>query len=76
MGTPEPTEVNRSPVEGKCILISGHDLVCTRKLLEAIEKRKAPVNVFTHGELFNAPSYPELRKFKNLVGNFGEPWYD
>lgn len=33
-GTPSPAEVPRSPVEGKCILISGHDMVCLKGLLE------------------------------------------
>jgi hydroxylamine reductase len=33
-GVPTPTEVPRAPVEGKCILISGHDMVCMKALLE------------------------------------------
>lgn len=37
LGTPEPAEVNRTPIEGKCILISGHDMVTLKKLLEQIE---------------------------------------
>lgn len=32
-GTPEPSPVNRAPVEGKCILVSGHDLMVLKKLL-------------------------------------------
>lgn len=34
LGTPTPAEVSRTPVEGKCILVSGHDLLVLRKLLE------------------------------------------
>lgn len=32
-GVPSPAEVPRAPVEGKCILISGHDMVCLKGLL-------------------------------------------
>lgn len=32
-GIPEPSLVKRSPVPGKCILISGHDLVVLKNLL-------------------------------------------
>lgn len=33
-GVKTPTEVPRTPVEGKCILVSGHDMVCLKNLLE------------------------------------------
>lgn len=33
-GKPTPSNVNRAPVEGKCILISGHDMMVLKKLLE------------------------------------------
>jgi len=33
-GKPEPSPVNRAPVEGKCILISGHDMMVLKKLLK------------------------------------------
>lgn len=32
-GTPSPSPVNRAPVEGKCILLSGHDMVVLKNLL-------------------------------------------
>lgn len=32
-GVPVPSPVNRAPVEGKCILVSGHDLMVLKKLL-------------------------------------------
>lgn len=32
------------------------------------------VNVYTHGEMLPAHGYPELRKFKHLVGNYGSGW--
>jgi len=76
LGVPEPSEVNRTPVEGKCILISGHDMLILKSLLEYIEEKGEAINVYTHGEMLPAFGYPELKKYKNLVGNFGGAWYD
>lgn len=33
-GKPTPHLVSRSPVEGKCILVTGHDLLVLYKLLK------------------------------------------
>lgn len=33
-GKPTPSPVNRAPVEGKCILVSGHDMVVLKNLLD------------------------------------------
>jgi hydroxylamine reductase len=71
-GHPTPAQVNVRPVAGKCILISGHDLKDLYNLLEQTEG--TGVNVFTHGEMLPAHGYPELRKFKHLVGNYGSGW--
>lgn len=71
-GAPEPTPVCMTAVEGKCILISGHDMVDLHALLEQTEG--TGVNVYTHGEMLPAHSYPELKKFKHLVGNYGTAW--
>jgi hydroxylamine reductase len=32
------------------------------------------INVYTHGEMLPAHMYPELRKYKHLVGHFGDAW--
>ncbi len=71
-GHPTPAQVNVRPVAGKCILISGHDLKDLYHLLEQTEG--TGVNVYTHGEMLPAHGYPELRKFKHLVGNYGSGW--
>ncbi|MEH2920172.1 hydroxylamine reductase [Samsonia erythrinae] len=71
-GNPQPTTVNVRPVAGKAILISGHDLKDLRLLLEQTEG--TGVNVYTHGEMLPAHGYPELGKFKHLVGNYGSGW--
>ncbi|MDO6406757.1 MAG: hydroxylamine reductase [Pantoea sp.] len=71
-GHPTPTQVNVKAVAGKCILISGHDLKDLYNLLQQTEG--TGVNVYTHGEMLPAHGYPELRKFKHLVGNYGSGW--
>ncbi|MDU8925308.1 hydroxylamine reductase [Pasteurellaceae bacterium LIM206] len=71
-GNPVPTTVNVKPVAGKCILISGHDLKDLKALLEQTEG--TGINVYTHGEMLPAHGYPELKKHKHLVGNFGSGW--
>ncbi|MFC0229216.1 hydroxylamine reductase [Serratia aquatilis] len=71
-GDPQPSSVNVRPVAGKAILISGHDLKDLHLLLEQTEG--TGINVYTHGELLPAHSYPELQKFSHLVGNYGGGW--
>lgn len=73
-GAPEPTVVRMSPVAGKAILVSGHDLDDLRALLE--QTQGLGVNVYTHGEMLPAHGYPELKKFPHLVGNYGGAWQD
>lgn len=73
-GNPEPTAVRITPVKGKAILISGHDLKDLKTLLEQTEGKG--INVYTHGEMLPAHGYPELKKHKHLVGNYGGAWQD
>jgi hydroxylamine reductase (hybrid-cluster protein) len=49
LGKPEPTEVRVTPVPGKAILISGHDLHVMEGLLKACEPHG--IKVYTHGEV-------------------------
>eukprot|EP01137_Pigoraptor_chileana_P027323 Opistho-2@9772 len=71
-GHPIPTKVNVQPVAGKAILVSGHDLKDLEDILKQTEGKG--VNVYTHGELLPAHSYPGLKKHKHLVGNYGSAW--
>ncbi|MFC1764339.1 hydroxylamine reductase [Planctomycetota bacterium] len=73
-GHPEPTVVRITPVQGKAILISGHDLKDLALLLEQTEGKG--VNIYTHGEMLPCLAYPELKKYKHLVGNYGGAWQD
>jgi hydroxylamine reductase len=71
-GHPEPTLVRVTPLAGKAILVSGHDLRDLAALLDQAAGRG--VNVYTHGEMLPAHAYPELKKHGHLVGNYGGAW--
>ncbi|CAL1241486.1 hydroxylamine reductase [Candidatus Methylocalor cossyra] len=73
-GEPEPSPVRLTPVRGKAILVSGHDLQDLARLLE--QSQGVGVKVYTHGELLPAHAYPKLRAHAHLVGNYGGAWQD
>ncbi|NLE67864.1 MAG: hydroxylamine reductase [Lentisphaerae bacterium] len=73
-GHPEPTRVRVTPVAGKCILVSGHDLKDLDMLLEQTAGKG--INVYTHGEMLPCLAYPGLKKHKHLAGNYGGAWQD
>ena len=73
-GHPVPTPVRVEPLAGKAILVSGHDLKDLEKLL--LQTEGMGINIYTHGEMLPAHGYPELKKFKHLVGNYGGAWQD
>ncbi|MEA1997223.1 MAG: hydroxylamine reductase, partial [Gemmatimonadota bacterium] len=64
-GHPEPTSVRVTPLRGKCILVSGHDLKDLDKLLQQTEGKG--INVYTHGEMLPCLAYPGLKKYSHLV---------
>ena len=72
-GNPEPTQVNIGVVPGPGILVSGHDLLDLDELLQQTEG--SGVNIYTHGEMLPTNAYPELKKYKHLVGNYGGSWW-
>ena len=72
-GNPELTKVNIGVGKRPGILISGHDLHDLADLLEQTEG--TGIDVYTHGEMLPAHYYPELKKYKHLVGNYGNAWW-
>ncbi|WP_449024314.1 hydroxylamine reductase [Peptostreptococcus stomatis] len=72
-GNPEITEVNLGVRNNPAILISGHDLSDLKELLE--QTKGTGVDVYTHSEMLPANYYPELKKYGNLVGNYGNAWW-
>ncbi len=73
-GHPVPTQVRVTPLKGKAILVSGHDLKDLEEILK--QTQDTGINVYTHGEMLPAHGYPELHKYKHLVGNYGGAWQD
>lgn len=66
------TQVRVSPVAGKAILVSGHDLHDLAQILE--QTKDSGVNVYTHGEMLPAHAYPRLKQYAHLAGNYGTAW--
>jgi hydroxylamine reductase len=71
-GTPAPCEVRITPIAGKAILVSGHDMADLAALLE--QTKDSGLHIYTHGEMLPAHSYPELKKYPHLIGNYGGAW--
>ncbi len=72
-GHPEITKVNLGVRKNPGILISGHDLKDLEELL--IQTKGTGVDVYTHGEMLPANSYPAFKKYDNFVGNYGGSWW-
>ncbi|WP_026896100.1 hydroxylamine reductase [Clostridiisalibacter paucivorans] len=71
-GNPEPTEVLITKKKGPFIIVSGHDFKDLKELLEQTEDKG--INIYTHCEMLPGNAYPELKKYKHLVGNYGGAW--
>ncbi len=72
-GNPEPTVVNIGVRDRPGILISGHDLRDLEQLLE--QTKGTGIDVYTHGEMLPANSYPAFKKYDNFAGNYGNAWW-
>ncbi|QTL95209.1 hydroxylamine reductase [Aeromonas jandaei] len=71
-GHPEPTQVRVTPIPGKCILVSGHDMMDLKLILD--QTKGTGINVYTHGEMLPALAYPFFKQYPHLVGNYGSAW--
>ena len=71
-GTPEPTTVYEGTKAGPGILVTGHDLLDLSDLLD--QTAGLGINVYTHGEMLPAHSYPKLKAHPHLAGHYGGPW--
>lgn len=71
-GNPQVTSVKTTVGTRPGILITGHDLKDLKMLLE--QSTVAGVDVYTHGEMLPAHSYPAFRQYSHLHGNYGGSW--
>ena len=73
-GNPSPHTVNVHIRKGPFIIVSGHDLKDLEMLLQQTEG--TGINIYTHGEMLPSHGYEGLKKYPQLVGNFGGAWQD
>ena len=68
-GEPESVEVSLSTRPGKAILVAGTSL---RELEEVLEQTKDKnIDVYTHGEMLVAHTYPKFKQYEHLRGHYG-----
>ncbi|WP_216829196.1 hydroxylamine reductase [Alkalihalobacterium elongatum] len=74
LGIPQPITVSQNKIEGKAIIVTGHNLLALEELLKQSEGKG--INIYTHSEMLPAHGYPELKKYSHLKGNIGKAWFD
>lgn len=74
LGIPAPVTVSQNKVEGKAIIVTGHNLFALEELLK--QTKGKGINIYTHSEMLPAHGYPELKKYSHLKGNIGKAWFD
>ena len=72
-GNPEISKVNIGAGKNPGILVSGHDLKDLEELL--IQTEGTGIDVYTHSEMLPSHAYPQFKKYKHLVGNYGNAWH-
>jgi hydroxylamine reductase len=73
-GHPEPTTVHLDTWDRPGIIVTGHEFQDLHDLLE--QSAGTGVDIYTHGEMMAAHSYPAFKKYFNLVANYGGAWQD
>jgi len=71
-GHPVPTKVPLGHRKGKALLVSGHDLMDLKKILQQSEGKG--IYVYTHGEMLPTHGYPGLKKYRHFYGHYGTAW--
>jgi len=71
-GHPVPTKVSLKVEKGPFIVVTGHDLLDLKVLLE--QTKGKGINIYTHGEMLPAHASPELKNYAHLKGNYGTAW--
>jgi len=74
LGVPVPVQVTNDKIEGKAIIVTGHNLLALEELLKQSEGKG--INIYTHSEMLPAHGYPGLKKYAHLKGNIGKSWFD
>lgn len=64
-----PVNVSLTTRANKAILVSGSNLRELEELLEATKDRN--IDIYTHGHMIMAHSFPKFQKYPHLFGHFG-----
>lgn len=72
-GAQEISEVKLGTRDRPGILISGHDFVDLKDLLE--QTKDKGIDIYTHSEMLPAHYRPELKKYDHLYANYGGAWH-
>lgn len=72
-GNPEITTVKIGVGIRPGILVSGHDLLDLKELLD--QTANQGIDVYTHSEMLASHAYPVLKKYPHLYGNYGNAWH-
>lgn len=65
-----PTEIPLSTRPNKAILVTGTNLKELELLLQATQNKG--IDIYTHGQMIMAHSFPKLRAYPHLFGHFGK----
>ncbi len=69
-GTPDETVVSYSTVPNKAILVEGSNIKELVDILNAAQNMG--IDIYTHGEMLTAHTYPKIREYKELKGHYGK----
>ena len=69
-GKQTEAEVSYTTVPNKAILVAGTNIQELKNVLDATKDTN--LDVYTHGEMIVAYTYPKFREYKNLKGQFGK----
>ena len=68
-GISEESEVSYSTRPNKAILVAGTNLKELENVLDAT--KDTGIDIYTHGEMIFAHTYPKFKEYSNLIGQFG-----
>lgn len=69
-GEPIQAEVSYTTRPNKAILVAGTNIQELKNVLDATKDKN--IDVYTHGEMIVAYTYPKFGEYENLVGQFGK----
>ncbi|MCR5265249.1 MAG: hypothetical protein K6E29_01480 [Cyanobacteria bacterium RUI128] len=69
-GNQEKAEVSYTTYPNKAILVAGTNIQELKKILDASSGKN--IDIYTHGDMITAYTYPKFREYPHLKGQFGK----